>query len=37
MVEEGYRYDLKVINHKEGGVGELRKMMEAQWETGGSP
>ena len=36
MVEQGYRFDLEV-DHKEGGVGEFRKVMEAQRETGGSP
>ena len=35
MVEQGYRYDLEVVDRKEGGVGEFRKMMEAQRETGG--
>jgi ATP-binding cassette subfamily B (MDR/TAP) protein 1 len=35
VVEQGYRYDLEVVDRKEGGVGEFRKMMEAQRETGG--
>jgi len=35
VVEQGYRYDLEVVDCKEGGVGEFRKMMEVQRETGG--
>jgi ATP-binding cassette subfamily B (MDR/TAP) protein 1 len=35
VVEQGYRYDLEVVDRTEGGVGEFRKMMEAQRETGG--
>ena len=35
VVEQGYRCDFEVVDRKEGGVGEFRKMMEAQRETGG--